>query len=158
MHCHFLLQEIFLTQGSNLGLLLCRQMLYCLSEGVEVSKNRAAIHSLVLTAPGNYHDVSASASMLSRVRLSVTPWTVTRQAPLSKRFSRQEDWSGLPCPPPAGLTMPLAVSFSLLIEDQGPIKANFSAILDPFDSDQSMLCPWPMSFFQKLCRFPSFTP
>ena len=29
--CHFLLQEIFLTQGSNPGLLHCRQMLYRLS-------------------------------------------------------------------------------------------------------------------------------
>ena len=29
--CHFLLQRIFLTQGSNLGLLHCRQMLYPLS-------------------------------------------------------------------------------------------------------------------------------
>ena len=29
--CHFLLQEIFPTQGSNLGLLHCRQMLYHLS-------------------------------------------------------------------------------------------------------------------------------
>ena len=28
---HFLLQGIFLTQGSNLGLLHCRQMLYHLS-------------------------------------------------------------------------------------------------------------------------------
>ena len=29
--CHFFLQEIFLTQGSNSGLLHCRQILYCLS-------------------------------------------------------------------------------------------------------------------------------
>ena len=29
--CHFLLQEIFPTQGSNLGLLHCRQTLYHLS-------------------------------------------------------------------------------------------------------------------------------
>ena len=29
--CHFLLQEIFLTQGLNLGLPHCRQMLYRLS-------------------------------------------------------------------------------------------------------------------------------
>ena len=29
--CHFLLQEIFLTQGLNPGLLYCRQMLYHLS-------------------------------------------------------------------------------------------------------------------------------
>ena len=34
--------------------------------------------------------------MLSRVRLFATPWTVARQAPLSKGFSRQEHWSGLP--------------------------------------------------------------
>ena len=31
MGCHFLLQGIFLTQGSNLGLPHCRQTLYCLS-------------------------------------------------------------------------------------------------------------------------------
>jgi len=29
---------------------------------------------------------------------SVTPWTVARQAPLSKEFPRQEYWSGLPFP------------------------------------------------------------
>ena len=34
--------------------------------------------------------------LLSRVRLSVTPWTVVHQAPLSMEFSRQEYWSGLP--------------------------------------------------------------
>ena len=31
------------------------------------------------------------------------PWTVARQAPLSVEFSRQEYWSGLPCPPPGDL-------------------------------------------------------
>ena len=36
----------------------------------------------------------------SRVRLFATLWTVARQAPLSMGFSRQEYWSGLPCPPP----------------------------------------------------------
>ena len=41
--------------------------------------------------------------VLSCVRLSVTPWTVARQAPLSVGFSRQEYWSGLPCPPPGDL-------------------------------------------------------
>jgi len=33
-----------------------------------------------------------------RVRLSVTPWTVACQAPLSMGFSRQGYWSGLPFP------------------------------------------------------------
>ena len=30
----------------------------------------------------------------------MTPWTIARQAPLSKEFSRQEYWSGLRCPSP----------------------------------------------------------
>ena len=32
-----------------------------------------------------------------------TLWTVARQAPLSMGFSRQEYWSGVPCPPPGDL-------------------------------------------------------
>ena len=39
-------------------------------------------------------------SHFSRVQLFATPWTVAHQAPLSMGFSRQEYWSGLPCPPP----------------------------------------------------------
>ena len=31
------------------------------------------------------------------------PCTVARQAPLSVGFSRQEHWTGLPCPPPGDL-------------------------------------------------------
>ena len=42
-------------------------------------------------------------SRFSRVRLFVTPWTVACQAPLSMGFSRQEYWSGLPCPPAGDL-------------------------------------------------------
>ena len=38
--------------------------------------------------------------LLSRVRLFATLWTVACQAPLSMGFSRQEYWSGLPCPSP----------------------------------------------------------
>ena len=40
------------------------------------------------------------ACVRSRVWLSATPWTGARQAPLSMGLSRQEDWSGLPRPPP----------------------------------------------------------
>ena len=36
----------------------------------------------------------------------VTPWTVARQASLFMGFSRQEQWSGLPCPPPGDLPYP----------------------------------------------------
>ena len=36
----------------------------------------------------------------------VTPWTTSWQAPLSMGFSRQEYWSGLPCPSPGDLLDP----------------------------------------------------
>ena len=39
----------------------------------------------------------------SYVQFYVTLWTVGHQAPLSMGFSRQEYWSGLPCPPPVDL-------------------------------------------------------
>ena len=48
---------------------------------------------------------------------------------------------------------PLSVSFRLLTEDQGLV---LSTNLVPFDSNQFMLCPWAMSFFQKLCPAPFF--
>ena len=43
---------------------------------------------------------------LSRVWLFAAPWTIARQAPLSVGFSRQEYWSGFPCPPPGDLPDP----------------------------------------------------
>ena len=42
----------------------------------------------------------------SPVQLFETPWTVAHQVPLSVGFSRQEHWSGLPCPPPGDLPDP----------------------------------------------------
>ena len=44
--------------------------------------------------------------MLSRVRLFVALWTVSRQASLSMGFSRQEYWNGKPFPPPGDLPDP----------------------------------------------------
>ena len=45
---------------------------------------------------------------------SVTPWTVACHAPLSMGLSRQEYWSGLPCPPPGDLPDPETEHMSLL--------------------------------------------
>ena len=45
-------------------------------------------------------------SCFSSVQLFATPWMVTCQAPLSMGFTRQESWSGLPCPPPGDLPDP----------------------------------------------------
>ena len=64
---HFLLQGIFPTQGSNSGLLYCRQILYPLSHQGSQSK------WLLL---------------LSCVQLLVTPWTAACQASLSFTVSQ----------------------------------------------------------------------
>ena len=45
-------------------------------------------------------------SRFSHVILCGTLWTVAYQAPLYKGFSRQEYWSGLPCPSPGALSDP----------------------------------------------------
>ena len=45
-------------------------------------------------------------SCFSHAQLFATLWTVAHQAPLCTGFSRQEYWSGLPCPPPGDLPDP----------------------------------------------------
>ena len=59
-----------------------------------------------LPAPENQLCTCMCAQSFSPVQLFVTPWTVARQAPQSMEFSRQEYWSGLPCPTPGGLPSP----------------------------------------------------
>ena len=44
--------------------------------------------------------------LLSHVLLFVMPWTVACLTPLSRGFSKQAYWSGLPFPPPADLPDP----------------------------------------------------
>ena len=39
-------------------------------------------------------------SRFSHVWLFATPWIAAHEGPLSMGFSKQEYWSGLPCPPP----------------------------------------------------------
>ena len=61
-----------------------------------------------------FHQVLHAYSKLTYSCLCVTPWTVARQAPLSVTFSRQEYWSGLPCPPPGDLPDPGVEPASLM--------------------------------------------
>ena len=49
----------------------------------------------------------------SHVQLFATPCSVACQAPLSMGFSRQEHWTGLPCPPPGDVLHPVMESVSL---------------------------------------------
>ena len=50
--------------------------------------------------------VSAGVCVVLSAVLFVTPWTGAHQTPLSMEFSRQENWSGLPCLPPEDLLNP----------------------------------------------------
>ena len=52
------------------------------------------------------HTKSFQSCLTLRLIVSLTQWTVAPQAPLSMGFSRQEYWSGLPCPPPGDLPDP----------------------------------------------------
>ena len=45
-------------------------------------------------------------SCFSHVQLFATPWTIAHQAPVSMGFSRQDYYSGLPCPSPEDLPDP----------------------------------------------------
>ena len=57
-----------------------------------------------LQYPG--HVLCAVLNHFSHVWLFATLWTIAHQAPLRWGFSRQEQWSGLPCPPPGDLPNP----------------------------------------------------
>ena len=88
---------------------------------------------------------------LSHVRLFVTPWTVAHQAPPSMEVSRQEFWSGLPCPPgdlPDPGIEPESPEFwadALPSEPQGNPNIEMWMLLIFFIqqiSDQCQLCGW----------------
>ena len=53
-------------------------------------------------------------SRFSHVQLFATLWTAALQGPLSTGFSRQEYWSGLPCPPLGDLPDPGIEPVSLM--------------------------------------------
>ena len=52
--------------------------------------------------------------------LWVAPWTAAHEAPLFMGFSRQEYWSGLPCPPPGDLPNPGTEPKSLALQAGSP--------------------------------------
>ena len=75
--------------------------------------------------------VSVNVSVLSRVQLFATPWTVACQAPLSMGFPRQEYWSGchfllqgilLPAPPPPPGIKPASPVSAAWQEDSLPLS------------------------------------
>ena len=64
------------------------------------------------------HGVAKSWTQLSDftfINSFATPWPIARQAPLSMGVSRQEHWSGWPCPPPQVLPDPGVEPASLIL-------------------------------------------
>ena len=102
--CHSLFQGIFPTQGSNLGFLHCRQILYHLTHQgspthiIKLIKMKLTKIKSILRACVRSH--------FSCVWLFVTFGTGVHQAPLSMGFSKQEYWSGLPWSPLGDLPNP----------------------------------------------------
>ena len=95
-------------------------------------------------------------SHFSRVQFFASLWTVAHQTPLSMGFSRQEYWSGLPCPPPGNLPdpeiKPVSSAFqmdSFPVSHQGsPVKSYSglvaklcSTLWDPMDCSPPS-SPW----------------
>ena len=87
--------SIFLFHWSFLFFFLC-----CFLLG-----SRGSLTLISITLRG-YAGLASVLSCFSHVQLFVTPWTVALQDPQSLGFSRQEYWSGLPCPPPRDLPNP----------------------------------------------------
>ena len=54
----------------------------------------------------SFSSKSTSGKSHSCIQLYVTLCTIAHQSPLSLGFSRQEYWTGLPCPPPGDLPNP----------------------------------------------------
>ena len=66
--------------------------MYCLEKG-DVGTDPVYLHFSTVVVVGG--------GLVTKLCLTlVTPWTIAWQAPLSLGFSRQEYWSGLPCPSP----------------------------------------------------------
>ena len=83
-------------------------------------------------------DCTVPLSRFSRGQLSATLWTA-HQAPLSMEFSRQEYWSGLPCPPPGDLPNPGIEPRSLALQADSGSCATREALAVSVMSKMSIL-------------------
>ena len=72
---------------------------WCVASKIKTAKNKQKM--VICKTLENINDGACMhAQLLSYVRLCDPIDCVPLQAPLSVGFSRQEYWSGLPCPPP----------------------------------------------------------
>ena len=82
--------------------------------------------------------------VLSSLWLFATLWTVTRQAPLSMGFFRQENWSELPFPSPGELPNP-GIDLAPLV------SLHCRQILYPLSYQGSPMCVLKWSEVAQLC-------
>ena len=95
-------------------------------------------------------------SRFSYVCLCATLWTVARQAPLSIGFSRQEYWSGLPCPPSGDLPNPGIELVSLALTGRFFItRVTWACVHKYTDTQQkaNTMLLLPKRIFPLLCFF-----
>ena len=76
------------------------------SEKVGLKLSQEFQNTEIVTSGPIVYACACLLSCFSHVQLFVTLWSVACQAPLSMGFSRQEHWSGLPCPPPGESSQP----------------------------------------------------
>ena len=116
-HCRWILYQMS-YQGSPCGAQGCVKdgtscAMWIASPGKNcLLQDISELHGLWISETGITH-VSCMCSVTSVVSDSATPWTVAYQGPLSMGFSRQEYWSGFPCPPPGDLPDPRVEPVSL---------------------------------------------
>ena len=92
-------------------------------------------------------------SGFSHIRFCGTLWTVARQAPLPLGLSRQEYWTGLPCPPPGDFPNPRLLGISC-ISCWATWKVPSIGYLYSFFFNNTSLCIWPIhiKFYLKALR------
>ena len=85
---------------------------------------------------------------------SAIPWTVAHQAPLSVEFSRQEYWSGFPCPSPEDLpNLGIKLGSSTLQADSLPSEPpgkpiyNICIFRKRWYIYKSVVCRWTFGLF-----------
>ena len=99
MHIHF--KRIFAIHYPGFPCVLCNEVFWLfhslLSPEMEVQEQFSRVTRAL---------PACMLSRFSRIQLFETLWATACQAPLSTKFSRQEHWSELSCPPPRDLPHP----------------------------------------------------
>ena len=104
---HHVFPPLLYSPSGKHALLYLKSHPDCLGHRLPLSS--VLLPTFCLFHHGLGHELYVHSCVLSRfshVWRFATLWTVACQTPLSMRFSRQEYWNGLPCPPPGDFPDP----------------------------------------------------